>query len=743
MNKFFTDHLAFEILRYYPTVDTDNHFNGIGLHGVYDSKFDRVIISKFDYIPQSSNIKYDEATKDFYVERVVNGVTFKDVVSLSDTNYFCNKSWTLSFNMNTKSWVSFHSYIPNFYIAENNFFYSGINGGCDLEALAFEELPPPPSTINWSLSEADLAGEYFVDGRLYIDYTDVSGNLQTLDVDTPSSGSLAVKENTTFTAWNTSNFRGFNVPVDSSTITITVDGISTNVSGGTITDFSIITATAAPVTTVLSGVYTVAATTSVVVTDLSNCICVGYGGQDTCCEAIAGYNEGCIPDPGCYGSSLTVYSSCGSSFGIGCTVYYDPALEFPVLLFNNKWIYDGTTCWHVGPDTVIDGEGSCTTTTTTTLPAEILTSFNSGTGLNNDAWTVDYDSNNNYVVGGDFTAYNGVTYNRIIRFNSSGVPDPTFTGLTSGFNGRVYKVKIQSDNKILVGGAFTSYNGTVANSIIRLNSDGTIDSSFVYGTGFTGQVRDIDIQTDGKIVIVGAFTNYNGSSANRIVRVDTNGGIDTTLVTGTGINNEAGSVEVLNNGDIIITGANINNYNGTVISKIFKISSTGSFIVNYNLDPSTSAYPTVTHQTIDNSVITVGENNTGSPNYWIVPVKINTDNTINNTFKTNAGSGFGSYLSTSNLGYALSGESNGKIVIGGKFTSYNGNTSGGIVKINSNGTYDNSWPISTGFYTDSSTFVRSIKINEAQNLVYVVGSFTQFNGQTRQRVAVLHLNVAP
>ena len=51
MNRFFTDHLAFEILRYFPEVDTDNHFNGIGLHGVYDSKFDRVIITKLDYIP--------------------------------------------------------------------------------------------------------------------------------------------------------------------------------------------------------------------------------------------------------------------------------------------------------------------------------------------------------------------------------------------------------------------------------------------------------------------------------------------------------------------------------------------------------------------------------------------------------------------------------------------------------------------------------------------------------------------
>lgn len=67
-------------------------------------------------------------------------ITVRTVVDITDPEYFCNKSWTLSFNMNTKSWISFHSYIPNWYIAENNFFYSGLNEGCDLEVIAFEEL---------------------------------------------------------------------------------------------------------------------------------------------------------------------------------------------------------------------------------------------------------------------------------------------------------------------------------------------------------------------------------------------------------------------------------------------------------------------------------------------------------------------------------------------------------------------------------------------------------------------------
>ena len=71
MNRFFTDHLAFEILRYFPEVDVDNNFKDIGLHGVYDSKYDRVIISKLDYIPINKDVKYDAINQEFYIERII------------------------------------------------------------------------------------------------------------------------------------------------------------------------------------------------------------------------------------------------------------------------------------------------------------------------------------------------------------------------------------------------------------------------------------------------------------------------------------------------------------------------------------------------------------------------------------------------------------------------------------------------------------------------------------------------
>lgn len=147
MNRFFTDHLSFEILRYFPNAEIDNHFNGIGLHGVYDSKYNRVIITKLDYIPLNDNIEYDGDTQEFFlVTQTSETSSFRTKVFLNDPESFCNKSWTLSYSLITNSWLSFHSYLPNWYIGENNFFYSGKKDCCNPVKFIAGELVDDPIT---------------------------------------------------------------------------------------------------------------------------------------------------------------------------------------------------------------------------------------------------------------------------------------------------------------------------------------------------------------------------------------------------------------------------------------------------------------------------------------------------------------------------------------------------------------------------------------------------------------------
>jgi len=121
----------------------------------------------------------------------------------------------------------------------------------------------------------------------------------------------------------------------------------------------------------------------------------------------------------------------------------------------------------------------------------------------------------------EITTYSGVTRNSILRLNSNGTLDTTF-GSTSGFTGTktVNDMILQSDGKILCGGEFTGYSGASSNNIIRLNNDGTIDTTFNVGTGFNGAVKTLARQSTENIIVGGAFTTYNGvGTFNKIIRL--------------------------------------------------------------------------------------------------------------------------------------------------------------------------------------------------------------------------------
>ena len=98
----------------------------------------------------------------------------------------------------------------------------------------------------------------------------------------------------------------------------------------------------------------------------------------------------------------------------------------------------------------------------------------------------------------------------IARLNSNGTLDTTFNSPLTG-TGYLYVAEILPDGKILIGGEFTQ--GTFQN-FARLNDDGSIDSTFnVVGTGqlrgTNSQVHALKVMTDGRILIGGAFTQYN------------------------------------------------------------------------------------------------------------------------------------------------------------------------------------------------------------------------------------------
>jgi uncharacterized delta-60 repeat protein len=125
-----------------------------------------------------------------------------------------------------------------------------------------------------------------------------------------------------------------------------------------------------------------------------------------------------------------------------------------------------------------------------------------------------------------------------LQAQNPGTPDKSI-GLGT-FNGEVKDIKVQSDGKILVAGDFTYYKTVKTNGIVRLNPDGSVDNSFNIGSGAIGagysgdEVNAIAIQVDGKIIIGGNFILFNGNNINRVARLNYDGSLDNTFNIGSG-----------------------------------------------------------------------------------------------------------------------------------------------------------------------------------------------------------------
>lgn len=117
VSSWMTEFFKFQILSISQDVNIDNHYKDLGITGVYDSKYNRLILTKRDYKPLSDNITYSNYK--FY-----NGET---EIQLTDDNYFCNYSFTISYDFDNQAWISFHTYIPNYYVGDANVFYAGLN----------------------------------------------------------------------------------------------------------------------------------------------------------------------------------------------------------------------------------------------------------------------------------------------------------------------------------------------------------------------------------------------------------------------------------------------------------------------------------------------------------------------------------------------------------------------------------------------------------------------------------------
>jgi uncharacterized delta-60 repeat protein len=359
-------------------------------------------------------------------------------------------------------------------------------------------------------------------------------------------------------------------------------------------------------------------------------------------------------------------------------------------------------------------------------------SFLNTGGANGNVLAVVVQPDGKILLGGEFTSYNGVSRNRIARLNRDGNLDTSFNP-GSGIGGFVRYITLQPDGKILLAGRFSVFNGVNRNGIVRLNSDGSLDNSFNPGSGSLSQMNAIALQTDGKILLGGVFTSFNGVSQNHIVRLNSDGSLDTSFKIGSGADDGVWSIAIQPDGKILL-GGDFGIFNGVSRNGITRLNTDGSLDNTFDAgNGATGIYAIALRP--DNKIILGGGflgfnglNRSGI-------VQLNTDGSLDNTFNTGTGLTGGAF--------SIGLQPDGKILLGGYFPFYDGNNRNNIVRLNSNGSFDNTLFNRDGSLVlegEANDWVVSLAV-QTDGKIVLGGRFTRFNNVNFNRITRIYGSV--
>ncbi len=323
---------------------------------------------------------------------------------------------------------------------------------------------------------------------------------------------------------------------------------------------------------------------------------------------------------------------------------------------------------------------------------------------------------------------------------AAGTADRAFSMATGlGFNGPVYSVALQPDGRIVVGGSFSAVNRVPAPAVARLNADGTTDVDFVraLGAGFDGRVSSVAIQPDGRIVVGGTFTTANGASSARISRLNPDGTTDGPFSTaiGTGFNGAVASVAVQTDGRILVAGS-FTSVNGVPSSRIARLNPDGSVDATFTNGIGLGFdRPVSTVVALSDGRILVGGGFTTFNRFPTGRIaRLRSNGALDLPFSDAVGVGFNGNVT------ALAAEPDGRIVAGGSFTQFSGRTTNRIARLESAGALDDAFADRVGAGFNGAVFTVA---RQPVGTFVIGGSFTSLDGTPSGRLARLGSGGSP
>lgn len=266
-----------------------------------------------------------------------------------------------------------------------------------------------------------------------------------------------------------------------------------------------------------------------------------------------------------------------------------------------------------------------------------------------------------------------------VSFAQDGTNDPTFNpediSMGNGFNSGIFALRVLPDGKALYGGPFHKYRDTEMHYIIRLNADKSIDTSFNVGTNINGVVGEISVQSNGKIIIGGSFSQYGNQSAPRLARLNTDGSLDTSFsVSGATILSVL-DMDLQADGKLLVAGLFSVNSSSNYLTLV-RFNADGSLDTSFTAPSSYRAFSAVAVLS-DGTIIASGAVSTLA-HYKVI--KLTSNGSVNPSFGS----------PNFNLPVLrIRPQPDGKVLVGGDFSAVNAyNETTGLVRLNTNGSND-------------------------------------------------------
>jgi len=359
-------------------------------------------------------------------------------------------------------------------------------------------------------------------------------------------------------------------------------------------------------------------------------------------------------------------------------------------------------------------------------PGALDVSFKPGTGANNNVDAVALQTtgsggyNGQMVIGGAFTSFNGSARTYVARLNTDGSLDTSFA---PSLNGAVYAIACDPAGGIVLGGDFTSVGGLAYTRVARLNADGSVDTTFSPNAGgANGSVNAIGLKGTVSIIIGGAFTTYNGVAQNYVAQLHADGSIDTGYAPSLSDYVYANFVlehsQTIGGGQNLVTGTYARHYYARL---------RGDGLLNTTFGGATLDGPVLAIGSQSAGIVVAGGFSTidGSSAYSHVGRLDFFTGALDTSFNPGTGA-----AAANNTVYTVAVQTDSKILIGGAFTTYNGQPQNRVARLNSDGTLDTTFNAGSG--PDDSVFAGVLHTSGA---LLIGGAFTHVNGTPLGHIA--------